>query len=279
MLHDRLPAARPAARRGARPVGDRIRGRATSARCGRASTSTRATSAACCARSKAAGLVTVGTNPPTSACAPRGSRAPAAASVRCSTRAATSSRPRSSNRSTTHQQARLVAAMRDVERLLTARLIEITATDPDEPDARRLHRCVLRRARHTLRHGLRSGAEHLRGRRRAAPARRRAPRRAPAVATDRLRRVEVPSPRPDRDQAHVGRARRHAVSASGANCSTRSNSGPANTGAAGCGSRRTAASPKRSRCTAAPGYVEVDAFNAEPYAHHWFEKRLSPGRR
>ncbi len=25
------------------------------------------------------------------------------------------------------------------------------------------------------------------------------------------------------------------------------------------------------RCS---GYVEVDAFNAEPYAHHWFEKRL-----
>ena len=24
------------------------------------------------------------------------------------------------------------------------------------------------------------------------------------------------------------------------------------------------------------GYDEVDAFNDEPYAHHWFEKRLSP---
>jgi ribosomal protein S18 acetylase RimI-like enzyme len=24
----------------------------------------------------------------------------------------------------------------------------------------------------------------------------------------------------------------------------------------------------------ASGYVEVDAFNAEVYAHHWFEKRL-----
>ena len=24
------------------------------------------------------------------------------------------------------------------------------------------------------------------------------------------------------------------------------------------------------------GYVEVDAFNDEPYAHHWFEKRLIP---
>jgi hypothetical protein len=22
------------------------------------------------------------------------------------------------------------------------------------------------------------------------------------------------------------------------------------------------------------GYVEVDAFNDEPYAHHWFEKRF-----
>ncbi len=23
------------------------------------------------------------------------------------------------------------------------------------------------------------------------------------------------------------------------------------------------------------GYAEVDAFNDEPYAHHWFEKRLA----
>jgi hypothetical protein len=23
------------------------------------------------------------------------------------------------------------------------------------------------------------------------------------------------------------------------------------------------------------GYKEVDAFNDEPYAHHWFEKRLA----
>jgi DNA-binding MarR family transcriptional regulator/N-acetylglutamate synthase-like GNAT family acetyltransferase len=27
------------------------------------------------------------------------------------------------------------------------------------------------------------------------------------------------------------------------------------------------------------GYVEVGAFNREPYADHWFEKRLKPGRR
>jgi hypothetical protein len=25
------------------------------------------------------------------------------------------------------------------------------------------------------------------------------------------------------------------------------------------------------------GYVEVEPFNDEPYADHWFEKRLAPG--
>lgn len=28
----------------------------------------------------------------------------------------------------------------------------------------------------------------------------------------------------------------------------------------------------------ASGYREVEAFNDEPYAHHWFEKALAPGR-
>jgi hypothetical protein len=27
------------------------------------------------------------------------------------------------------------------------------------------------------------------------------------------------------------------------------------------------------------GYVEVEAFNAEPYAHYWFEKRLERSSR
>ncbi len=29
------------------------------------------------------------------------------------------------------------------------------------------------------------------------------------------------------------------------------------------------------RLTRPAGYVEVPAFNAEPYAHHWFEKNLA----
>ena len=27
----------------------------------------------------------------------------------------------------------------------------------------------------------------------------------------------------------------------------------------------------------AEGYREIPAFNGNPYAHHWFEKRLAPG--
>jgi hypothetical protein len=38
---------------------------------------------------------------------------------------------------------------------------------------------------------------------------------------------------------------------------------------AGC--RRVAGDPEQGR---ASGYTEVDAFNDEPYAHHWFEKRV-----
>ena len=32
---------------------------------------------------------------------------------------------------------------------------------------------------------------------------------------------------------------------------------------------------RRSRSTVTTGYREVAPFNDEPYAHHWFEKRLS----
>ena len=41
-----------------------------------------------------------------------------------------------------------------------------------------------------------------------------------------------------------------------------------------CASTRTGRSPRPSRSTGKTGYREVDAFNDEPYAHHWFEKRL-----
>ena len=41
-----------------------------------------------------------------------------------------------------------------------------------------------------------------------------------------------------------------------------------------CGSRRTGALAEAIALYRSAGYVEVRAFNDEPFADHWFEKRL-----
>ena len=41
------------------------------------------------------------------------------------------------------------------------------------------------------------------------------------------------------------------------------------------GSRRTGRSTEAIGLYRSAGYREVEAFNDEPYAHHWFEKRLN----
>src|SRR6266702_3799862 len=98
------------------------------------------------------------------------------------------------------QRERLVTAMADVERLLTASQVEIAVTDPPLPHH------VLRGDRGTLRERLRPRPRRLRARRRTDDARRHAARRHPARRPRRLRRPQV---RPRRHghctyQAHVG---------------------------------------------------------------------------
>ena len=102
------------------------------------------------------------------------------------------------------QRARLVSAMADVERLLTAALVDIEVVDPARPAARHCLRRVLRRARPPLRHRVRSGVEHPRRPRRDAAARRGVPGRTPAGRAGRVRGAQVPRRRTDRAQAHVG---------------------------------------------------------------------------
>ena len=138
-----------------------------------------------------------------------------------------------------------------------------------------LHRVLLRRARHPLRRRLRSQPEHLGRRRRAHRARRPAPGRPAARRADRLRRAEVPRPRARRDQAHVGRGDARAASASGgASCGELEQRARASAASASSVWRPTGRCARPAASTAPPGYVEVEAFNDEPYAHHWFEKRL-----
>ena len=105
------------------------------------------------------------------------------------------------------RRERLVAAMAEVERLLTAALVEIAAVDPAEPRRAALPPRVLRRARPPVRDrasipalSIPADARRARGRRPVLFLR-----RDPARRARRLRRAEVPRRRADRAQAHVGR--------------------------------------------------------------------------
>ena len=79
-----------------------------------------------------------------------------------SSAAATSSRRSFLAPLSERQQERLVAAMAEVERLLTAALVEIDVVDPASREAQACLQRVRRRARPPLRDGLRPRAQHLR---------------------------------------------------------------------------------------------------------------------
>jgi DNA-binding MarR family transcriptional regulator/predicted GNAT family N-acyltransferase len=171
------------------------------------------------------------------------------------------------------QQERLVAAMGDVERLLTAAIVEIATVDPEHPDARQ---CVgsyfaeldrrsepgldssdaLPAEPHELRPPagrflvayLRSepigcgGVKHLAG------------------ATSEIKRMWVA------EQARGLGLGRRLLSELEA-CASRA------------GARKMRLDTNRSLTEAiamyrSGGYAEVPAFNDEPFAHHWFEKTL-----
>ena len=160
------------------------------------------------------------------------------------------------------QRERLSRRWATVERLLTAGLVEIAAEDPASAGRAVLPRRVLRRARRALR-------RRLRGRPQPPDRRRRVPRRPPARRAGRLR-------------GDQGR-RELRSSACGS---------PRTARGLGLGRRmlseleRLLARPAIARLETnrtlteaialyrAAGYVEVEPFNDEPYAHHWFEKRL-----
>ena len=172
------------------------------------------------------------------------------------------------------QRDRLVDAMGVVERLLTAGLVEVDVEDPASTAARFCIESYFAELDTPLRHRLRSQPEHLGRRRRADRARRAAPGRPAARRADRLRRAEAPRTRARGDQAHVGRGRRRAASASGgASCSElEQRARERGVGVVRLETNRTLR--EASGLYRSAGYVEVEAFNDEPYAHHWFEKRL-----
>ena len=109
---------------------------------------------------------------------------------------------------------------------------------------------------------------------RAAPAGRRAPRRLPARRAGRLRRAQAPRRR--------GRARSSACGSPtavrglglGRRLLAELEARAARPARDGRPARHQPQPHRGDRHVPPPGYAEVAPFNDEPFAHHWFEKRL-----
>lgn len=173
------------------------------------------------------------------------------------------------------ERAKLVAAMADVERLLVASSVQVALEDPASPDARwclgqyfaeldrRFHSGFDPAASISAEAGeLRPPAGMLLvARLRGQPVGCGALKLAPD-ASGELKRMWVA---PQMRGLGLGRRllrelERHAIEAGTAVVRLETNRSLA----------EAIALYRRS------GYREVDPFNAEPFAHHWFEKRLSP---
>ena len=173
------------------------------------------------------------------------------------------------------QRTELVSAMRTVARLLAASLVELREVDPEEPRRAALPACVRRRAQSP---GARARLRSAQGRDRRAPrgaaSARRVRRRLPARGGDRLRGGEAPAWRRDRHQAHVAgrvgprpRARPAPARAPrAARPRARVHAGPLET---------SDVLPEAIALYRSAGYVEVAAFNDEPFADRWFTKPLA----
>ena len=171
------------------------------------------------------------------------------------------------------QRERLVGAMHDVERLLTAALVEIAPADAAHPDARFCLRLVLRRARPPRRARLRPGEGHLRRAARAAPARRRAPARLAARGADRVRRGETARRRPaEIKRMWIAPAARGL--GLGRRLLTALEAWAIDHGAPRAAHGDQSRPDEAISLYRSTGYAEVPAFNAEPFADVWLEKRL-----
>jgi DNA-binding MarR family transcriptional regulator/GNAT superfamily N-acetyltransferase len=173
----------------------------------------------------------------------------------------------------TRQRERLLAAMGDVERLLTAALVELRPTDPAHPDAKM---CFQRYF---------------------AELERRSNSRLDPVTLIAARPHELRSPAGllllaylHSDPVGCGAVKHHAGAPSEIKrmwvAETARGLGigrrllvELEASAARSGAIRTRLETNRTLCEAiglyrSAGYVEVPAFNDEPFADHWFEKRL-----
>jgi DNA-binding MarR family transcriptional regulator len=171
------------------------------------------------------------------------------------------------------QRARLVAAMRDVERLICAAVVELVPVDPTHPDARRCVDAYFAELNRRSDQGFDPAAGTS-----AEPHEMRPPAGvfvvaylgADPVGCCGLRHhVDAPS---EIKRLWVDDAARGL--GIGRRLLAEVEARAAAHGAAAVRLDTNRALTEAIALYRSTGYVEVPAFNAEPFAHHWFEKRL-----
>ena len=172
------------------------------------------------------------------------------------------------------QRGRLVAAMRDVERLLTAAMVELTPVDPAHPDARLCMRSYF----DELNRRSETGFDPAQGIS-AEPDELRPPAGLFLVAYLRSEPVGCGAVKHHADAPSEIKRMWVATRTRGLGIGRRLLS-ELERSAARSGARRARLETNRALTEAislyrSSGYIEVPAFNDEPFADHWFEKRLA----
>ena len=195
-------------------------------------------------------------------------------SATCSIGAATRSRRRCSTRSDDRQRAQLVAAMADVERLLTAALIRVVAVDPSHPDAVRCLHAYFEELSERFDGGFEERQSRTYELDEVRP-----PHGIVLVAYlddraigcgslkgDGKHPPEIKRLWVDREARGLGVGRRLLEALEDR---------AASTGARSVRLDTNAALTEAIALYRATGYIEVSPFNNETYAHHWFSKRVA----
>jgi DNA-binding MarR family transcriptional regulator/GNAT superfamily N-acetyltransferase len=172
------------------------------------------------------------------------------------------------------QRGRLVAAMRDVERLLTAAMVELTPVDPAHPDAR----LCIRSYFDELNRRSETGFDPAQGIS-AEPHELRPPAGLFLVAYLRSEPVGCGAVKHHADAPSEIKRMWVATGTRGLGIGRRL-LGELEGSAARSGARTVRLETNGALTEAislyrSAGYVEVPAFNDEPFAHHWFEKPLA----
>ena len=171
------------------------------------------------------------------------------------------------------QRERLVASMGEVERLLTSAMVEIRRVDPADPAARFCVREYFAELDRRFRTGFDPGASIS-----ADDDELRPPKGLMLVAALREEAVGCGALKFHRDAPTELKRMWVAPSARGLGIGrrllTELEAEAARGGARVLHLETNGSLTEAIALYRSAGYVEVDAFNDEPYAHHWFEKRL-----